>query len=244
MHTGRKRRVKNLGFLSLVGTLAAGVLVDIALSPGTILKDIPEVAFPLGILSGFLLFAFLMRSHSDGHQFRKRVGQFGWIGAIVGGILGIWLATRQLSIGIPFIQAYDEVLTALDIGIATGALVGVSIATTHQHDSQQDDDRERVLVESTWTNRPEPDPILVEIVEQIAELEGIGQLEMEPLYTHINPDVFEDIRDGSTGPWQVLFYTDKYEIRVNSQGTVTVYDIRRPDREPVMAPTAQSMLWP
>ena len=243
MQTGIETRLKNLSFLSLLGVLAAGILVDITLSPGTLLTDLPEVAFPLGILCGFLLFAYMLRSRTEGNQLSKRVGQFGWVGALVGGIIGVWLATRQLSLGIPFTQSIGEVLTVLDIGIAAGALVGVTLATTHQQYSQQGDDRGRVLAESTWTNRPEPDPILVEIVEQIAEIEGVDPLEIEPLEAYINTDLFEVVRDGSTRPWQVLFHTDEYEIRVNSQGTVTVYDNQKSVEKQVRTPSVKVDRW-
>ena len=241
MPTGIKPRLGDIGFLSLVTVLATGILVDLIISPRSILAEIPEITFPLGLLLGFLFFASLLRVHNGSEHYKKRVGQFGWAGALIGGSIGGWLAIHQLALGIPFAQFYHEALTALDIGIAGGALIGVFVAATYHDGSQWDADRGRVLAESTWTTRPEPDPILVELVEQIAELEGIDPLEMEPLATQLNPEVFEAIRDGNQGQWQARFYTDKYEIRVNSQGTVTVYDAQRPDEERVSAPAVRAI---
>jgi hypothetical protein len=234
-------RLKKFSFLSLVGVLVAGILADFLLSPGPILTDIPGSGFPLGILIGFLVFAYVTRFRSKNDRLENRVGQFGWLGALMGGTIGVWLIVQQLSLGLPITPVHDVALTALDIGILAGALVGITTATTHRGASESASERGRVLAESTWTNRPEPDPILVEIVTQIAELEGADPLEVEPLTSYINPDVFSVIREGSHRSWQVLFYTDKYEIRVSSQGTVTVYDVQGDREDATMAPSVRAL---
>ncbi|SDR00291.1 hypothetical protein SAMN05216278_3211 [Halopelagius longus] len=99
---------------------------------------------------------------------------------------------------------------------------------------ERDADRERVLAETTWTNRTGPDPIVETIVETIAEIEAVDPLEIGPLYDHIDPDIVADLRSQNDSQWQLLFYTDDYEIRVNSQGTVTIYHTDVRDDEPVI----------
>lgn len=241
MQMGIPPRLKDFSFLSLMGVLVAGILADFILSPGPILTDIPEAGFPLGILIGFLVFAYITRFQRKRERLEKRAGQFGWFGALLGGTIGAWLIIQQLFLGVPIPQVHDVALTALDIGILAGALVGITTATTQRGAPELTSERERILAESTWTNRPEPNPILVEIVTQIAELKRADPLEMEPLTSHINPDVFSAIRDGSHRSWQVLFYTDEYEIRVNSQGTVTVYDIHKYHEDATTALSVQAI---
>lgn len=236
--------VREAGFPSLLGVSIAGVLVYFPLSRGTVLADVSEIALPLGIVAGFLVSASLIRFHEDRERLEKRFAQYGWMGAFVGGIIGAWLAVLQLSQGSPIGQAFDEVLTVLDIGIGAGAFVGMVIATTRPSPPRREDRREHVLAESTWTNRPGPNPIAVEIVEQIADLQEVDPLDMEPLSAHIDLDVFRDIRAGDGSHWQVLFHTDEYEIRVSSHGTVTVYDGQRTGEGPEMASSVRSIRRP
>lgn len=231
------------GFSSLLSVLVAGVLLYFVLSPGTFIADAPEIAVPLGVLSAFVVVVYLLRSRGIGERLETRVCQFGLLGAFVGSIVGSWSVIHQLSHGLPIVPVYHEVLTALDVGILAGVLVGFSTGTIERGPPRRGDERERVLAESTWTNRPDPNPILGEIVEQTAGLEGTSPLQLEPLSAHIDPDVFSEIRDSAGAPWQVLFHTDKYEIRVSSHGTVTVYDVHGTDDGPVTASDALPIRW-
>ena len=234
--------LRGLSFLSLLALLAAGMLIEVTLNPGPFLADIPEIAFPLGVLSGFLVFAYLVRSQGD-ERFENRVGRFGWFGAIVGGVIGIWLLSRPLSFGWQIDQSFDVVKTAVDVGILAGGLVGASTVMFAGTNAVRGDDRRRILSESTWTNRPEPDSIPVEVATQLAELEGSDPLETEPLATYVNPDVFSELRASGGGPWQFRFYTDEYEVRVTSQGTVTVYDGPRDARASDVVTAADITRW-
>lgn len=59
--------------------------------------------------------------------------------------------------------------------------------------------------------------------ETLAEVEGVEPHELEPtLHDHVDRDVFEILTEHDGSPWQLLFYTDEYEVRVGSFGTVTV----------------------
>lgn len=216
-------------FLALLAVLVVGVLLYFPVSPGTYLMDVPEIVLPLGTVGGMIVFAYLIQVHFDSNSLEKQVGAFGWLGAVIGGIAGSWLATQQLSKGLVFSHVYYEVLTALSVGIGVGIVVGVATASTQRRGSQYEADRESVVAETTWTNRSGSNPILTALVEQLSDLKGADPNDLEPLSPHINIDIFEDIRAGGASPWQVLFYTPEYEIRVNSHGTITVYDIQTPD---------------
>jgi hypothetical protein len=224
MHNWDRPFVANPRFLLLLGVSAAGPLLYFFVSPGTFLTDIPEIGLMLGIVGGFFVVASLIRFHEDRDLLEKQMCEFGWIGAIVGGLIGAGLATYSLAEGYSIISIFEETTIVLQIGIVAGSLAGIVFSTAEAGSAQRGGERDHLLAESTWTNQPEPNPIVVEIVERIAELDGKEPLEMEPLSAHISVDVFEKLRAKGDSTWQVVFHTDKYEIRVNSYGTVTVYD--------------------
>jgi hypothetical protein len=178
----------------------------------------------LGLVGGFILVASLLRFQDNSKHLKKQMNDFAWKGAVVGGIIGAGLATHDLVQGVAIISILEETTIALEIGIVAGALAGIASSTTQSDFAQRDDEPGRLLAESTWTNWPEPNPIVSEIVTQIAELEGKDPMELDSLATYINPDVFEKLRTQSDSTWHVSFQTDKYDIHINSYGTVWVYD--------------------
>lgn len=84
------------------------------------------------------------------------------------------------------------------------------------------------MAESTWTKQAGSYPIVTELVEQLSAITDADPLDGEPLATSINPAVFRELRTGGDSPWQLRFQTARYEVRVNSHGTITVYDDQLP----------------
>ncbi|MFC4448422.1 HalOD1 output domain-containing protein [Halorussus aquaticus] len=150
---------------------------------------------------------------------------YGWTGAIVASV-GIWLLSQQLLRELAVTLLFDEALTVVSVGSGIGIFLGTHVV----HDRRPIDqtDRDRVVAETVWTDEPGPNPILTAVTSQIAELEGVDALELEPLHRRVDPDAFTELQTQGDSPWQLLFYTDNYEIRVSSQGTVTIYDTNRP----------------
>lgn len=68
MQMGIRSRLNDPSLVPLKGVLVAGMLADVTLSPGPVLTDIPDVGFPLGILIGLLVFAYLTRFHNTIEQ--------------------------------------------------------------------------------------------------------------------------------------------------------------------------------
>lgn len=215
--------------LLLLSLLVVGVLLYFPVSPGPYLADTPEVLLPLGIVGGLCGFVYVMRFHWDGERFNKRSAYFGWLGAAAGGIAGLWLTIHHLPMGFSFSQVYSDGLTVLSLGTAVGTIGGFLNASVDQRAPHHHVDRDSIVAESTWTKRSGSNPILTEIVEQLSALEESDPLEIEPVGSYFNVDIFEEIRSEDGSPWQVLFYTSEYEIRVSSHGTITVYDVQRTD---------------
>lgn len=91
-----------------------------------------------------------------------------------------------------------------------GVFAGTLVLRTHS--STDHTDRDRLLAETVWTNNGQPNPILTAITTQIAELEGVDPLELEPLYNHIDPKLFIELQTQEDSHWQLLFYRGAYEI--------------------------------
>lgn len=205
----------------LAGLLLVLSLAFFPLSQGSILADLPEVVLPLGVSLGIALYSIrLLQAEYDVDRV-KRIAITGWAGAIVASA-GIWVLSQQLQRELSITLLFDETLTVASIGSGIGIVLGAHVL--HEHQSGERPDRDRVLAEAVWTTESPPNPILTTIATQIAELEGVDLFELEPLYEHINPDVFTELREKEDSQWQLLFYTNEYEIRVSGQGTVTIYD--------------------
>ena len=212
----------------LPGVLVVLSLAFFPLSQGPALADLPAVALPLGISLGIALYSVrLRRADYDADQVRH-IAMAGWTGAIVASV-GIWVLSRRLRFAVSGTPLLDDALTVTSIGSGIGIVLGAHVV--HEHRSEDDPDRERVLSETVWTNEPRPNPVLTAVTTQVAELEGVEPLELDPLYEHIDPDLFTELRAQEGSQWQLLFYADDYEIRVNSQGTLTIYDTDSPDDE-------------
>lgn len=76
-----------------------------------------------------------------------------------------WGYTLPILVGLSVLMTLSYF--PLDPGLFTGAAV-----MRHQHTGSPD--RKRVLEETTWTNRPEPNPILSAVVEILADIEDSG----------------------------------------------------------------------
>lgn len=215
-------------FVVLLAVLVVGELLYISVSPDAFLVDVKEVLLPVGITGGLFVVAYLLWVHGDRRGLDPQVIRFGWLGALVGGTAGVWLVIHELPVGLAFDLIYGDALTVLSIGIAVGTLAGVAAASARLSGSQREPARASVLAESTWTNRSGADPIVAELVEQLSDLTDADPLEMVPLSTYIEPEVFRHLRAGGDSPWQLRFFTSEYEVRVNSHGTITVSDVQKP----------------
>lgn len=236
----RHRMSRRLQYLLplLSGLLVFLSVVFFPLSQGSILADLPEVIIPLAVSFGIALYAIrLLQADYDVNRV-KHIAMYGWTGAIVASV-GIWVLSQQLQRELSVTLLLDEALTLVSVGSGIGVFLGAHVM--HERRTENRPDRDRVLAETVWTTEPPPNPILTAITTQIAELEGVEPLEQEPLYEHINSEVFTDLQEQDNSQWQLLFYTDDYEIRVSGQGTVTIYDTDSPDEESeiVLSPEGQ-----
>lgn len=210
----------------LAGLLVAFSVAFFPLSRGSIRADLPQVILPLGVSLGIALYSIrLLQADYDVERVR-RIAVFGWAGVFIASV-GFWLLSQQLLRESPVALLFDEALTVLSVGSGIGVVVGAH--AVHEYHSESPPDRARVLTETVWTSEPGPNPVLTAVTTQMAELEGVDPRELEPLYEHINPDVFAELQAQGDSQWQLLFYTDDYEIRVSGQGTVTIYDTSPPD---------------
>lgn len=198
------------------------------LSRGSILADIPEIVIPIGVSLGLAVYSIQKPYGSAEIERMKQIAMYGWGGAIVA-FAGSWWFVRQLQRELAIMLLLDDALTVLSIGSGFGVFAGALVLQTHS--PTDDTDRDRLLAETVWTNDEQPNSILTTIATEIAELDGVGPLELEPLYNHIDPEVFSELRTQEDSHWQLLFYRDAYEIRVSSQGTVTIYGTDEPDEE-------------
>lgn len=203
-------------------------LLFFPLSRGSMLTDVPEVMFPLAVALGIALYSVrLLRAEYDADRI-DRIAAHGWTGAITTALC-IWLLSQQLRPDLAFSLLLDEALTVLSLGSGIAVFFGANVVHDQRSEnpaprSESRTDRDRVLAETVWTNDSLPDPILTAVTTQLAELEGVDPLELEPLYEHVDPGVFSELKAQDDSHWQLLFYTDEYEVRVSSQGTVTIYE--------------------
>jgi len=69
----------------------------------------------------------------------------------------------------------------------------------------------------------------VAVVATLAELMDADPVELDPLYSTVDPDLLEAVvRPGSEGDTQITFTHEDHAITVYSYGVVTV----KPDRDP------------
>lgn len=206
---------------ALSGLVAVVCLASIPYTPGPTVFEIPEVIIPLGISLGLGLYTVRLQRRNHGSDQFKPMVKYGWAGALVSGAIGAFWMALHVYYGLPIDVLPDKILTVLSAGIAAGVLVGRSVGQNRQ--TNPPTERTRVLAETSWASRSGPTPIFGAVVEVLAELEEADPVELHPLNEHIDPELFAELRAQDAAPWQLLFSTDKYEIRVSSHGTVTVY---------------------
>lgn len=215
----------------LVGLVAVAAVAYTAYTPAPLLEDAPEITVPIGIAVALLLFTVQLRSQGYGSQRARRAVRYGWTGALIAvTISGWWIALRVYE-GLAVTGLGEEMLTVWSVGIGAGVFVGSSVTRRYAPtlETNHGVDRDRVLAETVWVNRSESNPILVTVVEQLADLEGVRPTELEPIWNHVDPEVFTALREHDGSEWQFFFHTETYRIGVNSHGTVTVYDRRHDD---------------
>lgn len=227
------RLERHLLFFSLL--LAVGCLAYIPTSPDGIVPAIPGVTVPLAISLGLVVFTVRVHPRRGESAQVEHIVQYSWIGLLAAAAFGVvWLGIH-LVVGLPIGGVVDEILTVVAVAVAAGVVVGVSrdrtedgeLPTGAGNQSRQaghPPDRARVVEESFWTGRDSETAIFEVVVETLAEAQGVEPTEVGPVYEYINPDVFTELHRQQGAQWQLVFYTDRHEVRVSSQGTVTVYD--------------------
>ena len=239
-----KRFFREESWPLLLLLLLAGLVAHFLLSPGSVLADVPEVIIPLGISVTLLWYMYRVSRREYGENILERITRFGWIGMLGAVSMGTVWILFILSRESPIASLSDELMTGINIGTAVGILAGrYSLQTLGRNGSVEafEPRREYVVAESTWTAQPHPNPILTEIVEQIADLEGVDPLAMTPISEYIDPDVFADLIERTDTQWQTVFRIENYEVRVSSHGTVTVYETDRSGDGAVEVSTSRDM---
>ncbi|MDF9747219.1 HalOD1 output domain-containing protein [Natrinema salsiterrestre] len=213
--------------LVLSGLVALVCVVFVPATPGPEFFEIPEVIVPLGISIALSLYTVRLQRRNRPTERSDPMVTYVWAGALVSGAIGAFWMGLHLYYGLPIDVLPDKILTVLSGGLAVGVFLGRSAGTGHRPDA--DADRARVVAETSWTTPAEPSSILEAVVESLAELEDVDPHELGPLYDSIDPAVFDGLQAQDDSHWQLLFYADEYEVRVNSHGTVTVYSLEPPD---------------
>ena len=238
LHRWSNGRVeRHLLFFSVL--LAVACLAYIPYTPRPIVPDIPAVVIPLAISVGLVVFTLRGRLTADEDGRAEQIVGSAWIGLLVSAGIGGWWLAIHVYTDLPVAGVVDEVLTVVSVGIGSGVVVGNLLHQYHDSTRQREavmrvqwdedpSDRRRVLEERLWTGRQSDIPVVEAVVETLADVEGIDPMEVGPLNDYVNPEAFAELRKQDGAPWQLAFYTDRYEIRVSSMGTVTVYAAERP----------------
>ena len=216
----------------LSGFLLLLCVAYLPLSSGSVIADLPEISIPVGITVILAVYTHQLLQGTYEVDQIKRIAIYGWVSAVVAGF-GAWWLLKHLQQQLSTTILFDEALTVVSIGSGLGVFLGartVNEYRSHHHERRfaASVDRDRLLAETVWTTESDPNPILLTVTTQIAEIKGVEPLELDPLYEHIDPDVFTEVRMWNNLQWQVLFYTDEYEVRVSSYGTVTIYEADNP----------------
>ena len=217
---------QTLTLRNLAGLVLLASVVYFPFSAGPVVDDLVEILVPLAV--GVVLAVYTVRSRRGEYEAddAERIATYGWAGVGVGFVSAGWFI-HQLYEELSVAPLVDEALTVVSVGCGIGVFAGSHLG--HERESDSERDRGRLLAETAWTNEPGPNPILPTVVTQLAELEDCDPFELEPMYAHVDPNVFADLQGRSEAPWQLRFYRDGYEIRVSSQGTVTIYDAAERD---------------
>lgn len=217
---GLRQHTRGYDLSILIGITVLATLSYFPLDPGSLLTDIPEILIPLELSVGLVLFTIWLRHKNLSSMEIRRIIKYGWSGALISAAVGGgWLILHLLR-DLPASSLANEVLTVWGLGVSAGIFIGVSKGRQQHHIPREN---HLLLEEMTWINRPESNPILHAIIELLMDLEGVDPLELDPLYNYLNPDAFKELRAQEDSHWQVTFYIDDYEVKVSSQGAVSVY---------------------
>ena len=219
-----------IGIIVLIMLLIVGELLYISVSSGRFFEVALDMKLAVGITAGLVVLTSLLWIFRDRHSSQSGLTLSAWGGAFVGGAAGVWLLFH-IPNSPPFGPVYGDALTILNIGVAVGMLVGITTVRGHRSGSQEEPARESVVTESTWATRSGRNPIVMELVEVLSDLTDTSPRELGLLSTYIEPEVFQHLRAEGNSSWQLGFFTSEYEIRVNSHGTITVYDVQKREEE-------------
>lgn len=207
--------------LGLSGMIAIACVAYVWEASTPVTVSIPEVVIPLGISLGLSGYVYRLKRRGVASDRAKSMVQYAVVGAALSGAVGGFWLVLHVSFDLPIDIVTNKILTVASVGIGAGVFVGRSSTVGQQRSPATD--RNRVLAETSWVNRSGPAPMLTAITEVMAEGKAVDPLELEPLYTHIDTEILSDLQSQADSPWQFSFYTDEYEIRISSHGTVTMY---------------------
>jgi len=161
-------------------------------------------------------------SGSYAHDQRRRIARQGWAGAVVAASISGWWVVLHLHTGAPVIGLTDQVLTVVSGGVGAGVLaVGRLSPGRHRRRARAGTASSRRRPGRTGrSRRPSSRPPS----SCSRDLEGVDRVELDPLYTYVDPDLLADLRQQNDSQWRYLFRTDSYEVGVSSSGTVTAYE--------------------
>lgn len=203
----------------LSGLLAAGALVYVWYHRDAGLLSFPEVLLPFAVGLALGIYAvYLDRGSFDRRSSRATV-RYAWAGAALAGGIGLLELGIHVSIGLP-VDAFPELLLTL---VSVGVLTGV-VASRGGPQQRPGAERDRIVHETTWIETPGEAALLRAIAEALAEVEDVDPAEIDPLYEHIDPETLSRLYDHDGSPWQLTFYPGKYEVRVSSSGTVSIFE--------------------
>lgn len=215
--------------LDLSGVIAIACVMFIWLNSDPVGESIPEVIVPLGISLGLGGYTHHLKQQPSVSNQAQSMAKYGWAGTVLSGAIGgFWLALH-VSFGLPTDVLPDKILTVVSLCVAGGVLVGRSLTLGQQ--CAPATNRNRVVAETNWAERSGSTPVMTAIIEVMSEGRQVDPLDLDPLYTYIDPEILSRLQSRTDVPCQFSFYTDEYEIRVSSHGTVTVYRLD-PEEEP------------
>jgi hypothetical protein len=206
-----------------VGIIVACLAV-VAVDRGPTITVIPEVIIPLVLATIVGLFSLKLYWHNYDSAFVSTMVTYSWAGGLTASAVGGWWVALHYSLAMPTVGLPEQILTLISGGIGVGLIIGYSQAETSV--AVTDDATTRILTQKTWTQHSGDTPILHTIVKTVAEIEERDAVDLEPIYTHIDLAVFQNLRNHEGSPWQVRFYVDCYVIVVSSTGTVASYETK------------------
>jgi hypothetical protein len=214
-------RVKGEYHLLLFSVLlAVAVVVYVPYTPGTVLSDLPVVIVPLGVSLALGLFTVQLRQQDLEYDKVQQIVVSGWAGTLISAAVSGWMIALQYYNDLPIELITDYIFIIVSIGLGAGVIVGNNVIRTQGSDTPARTagvdqrttpltDRERVRVETSWTNYSGSTPILMAVTEALDEVEDRDMVERQPLYDYVDPDIFSRLREEDS-QWRFSFYTSSY----------------------------------